>query len=127
MEQKRDQLEHLGFELRPFHAETKLVVGGHEAFVEAFLGLRKIEVTEWKAFETRFGIKLPLNDPSFSKGTMQVQAFESAQKLINLAGAIEPKVRLANIAERAGDIIGLNELFSGATNISPITFRGDLE
>jgi hypothetical protein len=58
---------------------------------------------------------------------MQVQAFESAQKLINLAGAIEPKVRLANIAERAGDIIGLNELFSGATNISPITFRGDLE
>ena len=73
IQKKRDQLEHLGFELRPFHAETKLVIEGHEAFVEAFLGLRKIEVTEWNAFETRFGIKLPLKEGSSSKGILHVQ------------------------------------------------------
>jgi hypothetical protein len=244
-EKKRNQLEHLGFELRPFLMETKLIVGGHEAFVEAFLGLRKIEVTEGKVFETRFGIKLLLNDSSFSKGTLHIQptpadqcviairesplsppvlfegeifvpaipnlprdqakylvksrlfsflidhekirfatdqeaaqtislkmgewinffkaliifrkgtgtitispgrfaagsfplkfghnsdpaeyvpliqAFESAQKLLSLAGAIEPKVSFANIAEHADHFIGINELFSGATNVSPLTF-----
>jgi hypothetical protein len=39
-----------------------------------------------------------------------------------LAGAIEPKVSFANIAEHADHFIGINELFSGATNVSPLTF-----
>jgi hypothetical protein len=239
-------LKNLGFEPRPFYAKTKLIIAGGENFVEAFLGLHKIEVTEWKAFETRFGIKLPLHEPNFSKGTIHVQpgpvdqcviavresplsppvlfegemfipairnlprdqmkflvksklflflmdhqkvrfttdeaatqtasleikewinffkalvilckgagtitispsrfsatsfplkfrdnvdpaeydylarAFESAQTLLNLAGAVEPKVSLANIAERAGDIIGLERLFSGMTNKLPLMFK----
>jgi hypothetical protein len=247
MEKKRNQLEHLGFELRPFRAEAKLTVEGHEAFVEMFLGLRSAEIVEWKGSETRFGISLPLNDHRNSKGTLHiqpnpadqcviairerplsppvlfegeifapaipnlsrdqlkflvksrlfrflidhkklqfetdqaatqtaslkieewinffkalivfsggtatvtinpkknfvpitvpletkpsfdpaefvylVQAFESAQKLVNLAGAIAPKVKLWDISERANHIIGLSELFSGTTGTSPIKFE----
>jgi len=73
MVKKQNQLKTLGFELRPFHAKTKILIEGKEAFVEAFLGLRKVEFVEWEAFETRFGIKLPLNDLSSSKGTLHIQ------------------------------------------------------
>jgi hypothetical protein len=235
----------LGFETRPHETKTKLVIENHEELVEFFLGLKTVEVTELRTFETRFGVKLPLHEPHFEKGTMRLQpgradeclitvrenalstpaifkgeifvpaipkllkdqikflvktklfqflidhrrialsmdkeagsslftiddwinflrmhvafcngigsititpsklpsssfpiskftgnldrtastyllkAFEGAQSLFRLAGAIEPMVQFEGVATLASDIIELNKLFSGESDISPIGF-----
>jgi hypothetical protein len=244
IENKRNQLKSLGFEGRPYEVKTTILVDGHKGLVDAFLGLKEVEITDWKSFETRFGIKLSLNEAEFVKGTIHIQpgragqcivtvrespllepatfeadiffpaipnlpkeqtkflvkaklfhilidrqrfkfatdeesiktallklgdwlqflkmlvifskgtgtitinpgrlaaasvpikfentdpakyiylsqAFDGAQRLLRLAGAPEPMVGLADIANLAHDIIALDGLFSGATDISPLRF-----
>jgi hypothetical protein len=244
IEKKRNQLKSLGFEGRPYEVKTTITVDGHEGLVDVFLGLKEVEIADWKSFETRFGIKLSLNEAEFAKGTMHIQpgradqcivtvresplsepatfeadiffpaipnlpkeqtkflvkaklfkilidqqrfkfatdeeatktallklgdwlqflkmlvifckgtgtitispgrfaagslpikfentdpakyiylsqAFEGAQRLLRLAGAPEPMVGLADIVALAQDVIALDRLFSGATDISPLTF-----
>lgn len=73
MEKKREQLKKLGFEGRPYEASTTLIVSNHEELVDFSLGLKEVAVGEFKAFETRFGIKLPVSDREFTKGTMQLR------------------------------------------------------
>jgi Polysaccharide pyruvyl transferase len=73
IDRKREQLQNLGFEPRRFQATTTFKVESMDGFVDGLLGLRELEVTDGRAFETRFGIKLSLNEPSFAKSVMRVE------------------------------------------------------
>ncbi|MGY2902163.1 hypothetical protein [Bradyrhizobium sp. URHC0002] len=70
---KRKQLQDLGFEPGRFQATTTFKVESMDGLVDGLLGLRELEVTASRAFETRFGIKLSLNEPNFAKSVMRVK------------------------------------------------------
>jgi hypothetical protein len=84
METKRQQLSSLGFDARRYEGKTTFTVGNSEELVDAFLGLRKVELTEFKTFESRFGIKLSLSDPDFARGVMHVQPNPADQCTITI-------------------------------------------
>jgi hypothetical protein len=70
-DQKERQLRSLGFEPHPIQAEATFLVKNYQELADIFLGLRRGEVSDWKAFETRFGIRLPLHESI--RGTIQIQ------------------------------------------------------
>jgi hypothetical protein len=73
IEQKRKQLQDLGFEPGRYQATTTFKIESMGGLVEGLLGLRELQVTAGRAFETRFGIKLSLNEPDFAKSVMRIE------------------------------------------------------
>ncbi|WP_342709777.1 hypothetical protein AAFG13_35830 [Bradyrhizobium sp. B124] len=73
IDRKRKQTQELGFEPGRFQATTTFKVESMDGLIDGLLGLRELEVTAGQAFETRFGIKLSLNEPNFAKSVMRVQ------------------------------------------------------
>jgi hypothetical protein len=72
IDRKRKQLQDLGFEPGRFQFTTTFKVESMDWLVDGLLGLRELEVTAGQAFETRFGIKLSQNEPTFAKSVMRV-------------------------------------------------------
>jgi hypothetical protein len=70
---KADQLKSLGFNPRPYEGKAVLTFNGIEQLVDIFLGLTKGQLSDFKTFETRFGLKLPLHEPEVAKGTIHIQ------------------------------------------------------
>lgn len=84
MIKKEGQLNQLGFEARRYEATMTFKVGSHEEFVHAFLGLKKIEIKDFKAFEKRFGIKLPLEESK--SGEVHIQPHPADECAILIRG-----------------------------------------
>jgi hypothetical protein len=87
IEKKRAQLETLGFEARRFQMTTTFKVESVEGFVDGLLGLRELEVTAGQTFETRFGIKLSVKEPNFSKSVMRIQPGKADSCIITVREA----------------------------------------
>jgi hypothetical protein len=62
IKRKTGQIESLGFKEDRRTIQMKLRVSDMEHVVDVFLGLKEAELAEFKSFETRFGIRLPLSD-----------------------------------------------------------------
>jgi hypothetical protein len=73
IEKKRDQLANLGFDASRFQGKTTFLIRSDEKFVDALLGLKEIELTEFEVFERRFGIALQTSNTGPAKGTMHIQ------------------------------------------------------
>lgn len=73
IQNKRAQLQNLGFESQRYEGTTDIVIADHQELIDAFLGLKDIEITKLETFETRFGIRLPFIKHDFAKGTMHIQ------------------------------------------------------
>lgn len=73
IEKKRGQLENLGFEAGRYQMTTTFKVEGYGGLVDGLLGLSELEVTAGQTFETRFGIKLSLQEPDFARAIMYIQ------------------------------------------------------
>lgn len=73
IDRKCEQLQELGFRHGRFEMATTFKIESIEGLIDGLLGLRELEVTEGRAFETRFGIKLSLSEPDFAKSVMRVQ------------------------------------------------------
>jgi hypothetical protein len=73
IDRKRKQLRDLGFEPRRFEWTTTFKVESMDGLVDGLLGLRELEVTAGRAFETRFGIKLSRNEPNFATSIIRVK------------------------------------------------------
>ena len=73
IEKKRAQMHTLGFDTDRFEAKTTFVLEEGVELIDVLLGLQKAELTEFKSFETRFGITLPMDDTEFVSGTLHIQ------------------------------------------------------
>ena len=87
IERKRAQLQTLGFETARFQTTTTFKVDSFAGFVDGLLGLRELEVTAGRTFETRFGIKLSLNESNFSKAVMRIQPGKADSCIITVREA----------------------------------------
>jgi hypothetical protein len=72
-------------------------------------------------------VSLPINftlDNRFDPARYDrlIKALECAQRLLKLAGVVEPPVQFSGMADFANDVIGVDKLFSGAPDISPLRF-----
>lgn len=61
VERKKRQLAELGFESQRYDGQIDLGPATREEIVEGLLGLKRIPVSKFESFETRFGIRLPIS------------------------------------------------------------------
>jgi hypothetical protein len=78
------QLNELDFEPQRYEASMTFQAGTYGELVDAFLGLKKIEVKDFAPFENRFGIKLPLE--KVASGVMHIQPQPAGKCLIIFRG-----------------------------------------
>lgn len=135
IDRKRKQLQDLGFEPRRFQATTTFKVESMDGLVDGLLGLRELEVTAGRAFETRFGIKLSLNEPSFAKSVMRVKPGKADTCIVTVretplappatfsADIIFPP--MANLPKEHLKILVQNPLFRLLINGNKIQFTTD--
>ena len=57
--QKKEQLEKLGFDPRPYEGKMTLHFENNDDIADVFLGLKKVRVSKFSTIQKRFGIKLP--------------------------------------------------------------------
>ncbi|EIM25226.1 hypothetical protein [Microvirga lotononidis] len=86
VEEKKRQIKGLGYEPFSYEAKVNMLVSSKGEFVDAFLGLREIEVTDFRMFETRFGIKLPINDGEITRGVLRIEPTPADQCKITVRG-----------------------------------------
>lgn len=135
IDRKRKQLQDLGFEPGRFQGTTTFKVESMDGLVDGLLGLKELEVTAGRAFETRFGIKLSLNEPSFAKSVMRVKPGKAdtctvtvretplALPAIFSADIIFPP--MANLPKEHLKILVQNPLFRLLINGNKIQFTTD--
>jgi len=91
---KKDmQLKELGFGASRYETNFTFQVQSYEELVDGFLGLKKIEVRNFDAFEKRFGIKLPIEKLTGS-GQIHIQPnpADACTIMIRGEGSNEPAV-----------------------------------
>lgn len=78
---KAKQVDTLGFSPERYEIKTQLRPLSRPELVDVFLGLRKADISDLRTFETRFGIKIAVPEPSTAKGaiTMDIQPGEADQ------------------------------------------------
>ncbi len=86
MRKKSEQLKNLGFEANAYQAETTFVLEDDNEIVEVLLGLKSVQVSKFRAFETRFGVKLPLTDQTSEQGVMHIQPEPADQCVVTVKG-----------------------------------------
>lgn len=67
---KEKLIDSIGFDEPRFHGEISLRHGDDEVLIDAFLGKGTLEVDDFKAFETRFGIPLPQTPDGPNRGRL---------------------------------------------------------
>ncbi|QQO33228.1 hypothetical protein JJC00_32645 [Bradyrhizobium diazoefficiens] len=88
---KAEQLKSLGFEANAFQAETTFVLENENEIADVLLGLKPVQIEQFRGFETRFGIKLPVPDMNGS-GLMHIQPnpIDRCQIVVRGAGFAVP-------------------------------------
>ncbi|WP_152681880.1 hypothetical protein [Chromobacterium subtsugae] len=95
---KSEQLIEIGYKTPPVHAEMTLIAEDEELLEKAFLeGGVPIPVKSFKAFETRFGITLPITE--VTGGHVEIHPSPSSECILTLRNPneIEPFVSKAKI------------------------------
>ena len=69
---KQTQIVELGFDSQAFEMTATFHAATKEEYLEAFLGLRSVQISDFQSFDRRFGIKLPIT-PSDVSGTIEIK------------------------------------------------------
>jgi hypothetical protein len=93
MKMKAENLKKLGYEPQPFETRATLHAGSYDRLIDAFLGLTKVSIYNLATFESRFGIKLLLSEPSGS-GIMEIKPNPVDQCTISVSGGPLEKVAI---------------------------------
>lgn len=86
VDEKRTQIRGLGYDPFSYEAKVSMLVQSKKDFVDAFLGLCEIEVSDFRVFETRFGIKLPVNECELTSGKLRIEPTPSDKCQITVRG-----------------------------------------